>query len=88
MDATRASRTVNFFVVFKNVARHTRDMCGVGVGWRGGVGRDNYKRCSCIQEDCETNVKRCGCFQEKCSTQRARARYVWCWGGGWWGGAG
>ena len=35
-------------VAFKNnVARHVRDVCG------GGVGRDNYKRSSCIEE-CET----------------------------------
>ena len=26
-------------------------MGGVGLG---GAGRDNYKRCSCIQEECET----------------------------------
>ena len=37
MDATRASRSVVVSIVFKNVARHARDMCGVGMGW-GGAG--------------------------------------------------
>ena len=42
-------------VAFKNnVARRAHDMCGVGVGWVGGVGRGNYKRCSYIPEECET----------------------------------
>ena len=42
----------------------------------GGVGRDNYKRCSCI-EVCD----KCGCFEVT-----SHARTVWVWGG--WGGAG
>ena len=44
-----------------NVAHHARDMCGVGVGW------DNYKHCSCIEE-CET----LWLLQEQCSTPHAR----------------
>ena len=36
-----------------NVARHARDAYGGG-GVGGGVGPDNYKRCSCIEEECET----------------------------------
>ena len=36
-------------VAFKNnVARHARDVCGSGVG------RDSSKRCSRIEEECET----------------------------------
>ena len=36
------------------VPRRPRGLMGLGVGWGGGVGRDNYKRCSCIEE-CETS---------------------------------
>ena len=45
----------NVVVVFKmNVKRcgSFREQCSTGAIW-GGLGRDNYKSCSCIQEECE-----------------------------------
>ena len=49
-------RMSNVMVALMNyVAHHARDVFGVGVGWGGGgVGRDNCKRCSCFQEECQT----------------------------------
>ena len=72
-------RMWHIVVAFKNkVVRHARNMCGVGVGW----GRIIINAVVV----CKKNAKRCGlCFQER--GRMPRARYVWCWGGGW-GGAG